>query len=142
MISPRQDDEVLDALARAMASDAGGQAYDPQDGSIRSGEQPAGIRERLVAIPERRQIEQREHLRAFLDDYAPDEPYLHDQAYEALLESQTPADWRRRLGERHRAVLAFDAWMTSFYRTMARMFLVSQRRAHLGILGYGHAGRH
>lgn len=127
---------VVEDLARAMAGGVEGLYFDPGSGCICTADQAGSGR---IAIPERRHIEQREHLRAFLDDYAPDASYLHDQAYEAYRAARSVEAWRRSLGASHRAVVAFDAWMQGFYQTMARLFLVSQRRMHLGVLGYSHA---
>jgi hypothetical protein len=133
-------DGIVAALAQAMSSGDTDRWFDPESGCVSAALPDGAAAGRLVRIPDRSQIEHIDHVRAFLDDYAPDEPYLQDQAHAAFTRVRTPIDWRRALGPRHRAVCAFDAWMSGFYLTMARLFLINQRPAHLGILGYGHTG--
>lgn len=91
---------------------------------------------RYTLIPTRERIESREHIQAFIHDYLPNEPYLFDQAVAALKGTKSAGEWRTNLGDKHRAVQAFDVYMDDFYHVVARMLLHGAKRPRVGMLSH------
>lgn len=93
-------------------------------------------RERYAPIPSRDRIETMEHIGAFIEDeYALDETETYRQAFDALMEAGTTADWRHLLGHDHDAVHAFDAYIRDFHVVVARMLMHGSQRLRVGVLG-------
>ena len=64
-----------------------------------------------------------------------DETETYRQAFDALMEAGTTADWRHLLGHDHDAVHAFDAYIRDFHVVVARMLMHGSQPLRVGVLG-------
>lgn len=124
-------DAVVDSLEHRILIIGDG----PRDTHVPSGE-VASSPARYNRIPTRDRIESREHITAFIHDYIPNESYLFDQAEGALKRAKSAVEWRKALGDNHRAVQAFNAYMDDFYHVVARMLLHGAKRPQVGMLSH------
>lgn len=92
--------------------------------------------ERYAPVPSRDRVETIEHVGAFIEDeYAPAETAVYRQAFDALQDAGSAADWRNLLGVEHDAVMAFDRYIKDFHIVVARMLMHGSSRPRVGMLG-------
>ncbi len=92
--------------------------------------------ERYAPVPSRDLVETIEQVGAFIEDeYAPTETDVYRQAFDALQDADSAADWRNLLGVGHDAVLGFDRYIRDFHSVVARMLMHGSSRPHVGMLG-------